>query len=115
MLAKFGSSPISAVDTPIIMTVITSMRLRPRRSPKWPKTTPPSGRNRKPTPNVPKAASVPISGLTLGKNSVLKMSAATMPYRRKSYQSTTAPTKLPSAALRARFISLTGVAEAGTV
>jgi hypothetical protein len=62
---------------------------------------PPSGRNRKPTPKVANAASVPIAGLTFGKNWVLKTSAATMPYSKKSYQSTTAPIKLPKAALRA--------------
>jgi hypothetical protein len=62
---------------------------------------PPSGRNRKPTPNVANAASVPIVGLTFGKKALLNTSAATMPYNRKSYQSTTAPTKLPSAARRA--------------
>jgi hypothetical protein len=49
------------------------------------------------------AASVPIAGLTFGKNPALKTSAATIPYSKKSYQSTTAPTKLPSAALRARL------------
>src|SRR5450830_556306 len=86
---------------PIMTTVMTSMRLRPRRSPKCPNTTPPSGRNRKPTPKVPNAASVPSVGLSAGKNCVLNTSAAVMPYNKKSYQSTTAPTKLASAALRA--------------
>ena len=36
----------------MIMSVITSMFLRPMRSPKWPKITPPSGRVTKPTAKV---------------------------------------------------------------
>ncbi len=37
---------------PMIISVITSMLLRPTRSPKWPKMTPPSGRVTKPTAKV---------------------------------------------------------------
>lgn len=70
---------MQAVAIPIIQTVIISIRLRPRRSPKWPKIIPPSGRKRNPTPKVANAARVPIAGLICGKNSRLNTSAAVMP------------------------------------
>ncbi len=41
-------------------SVSTSIDFRPIRSPKWPMTTPPSGRATKPTAYVPKAARVPV-------------------------------------------------------
>ena len=37
----------------MIIRVITSMLLRPILSPKWPKITPPMGRDKKPTAKVP--------------------------------------------------------------
>src|SRR4051812_18801257 len=37
---------------------------------------------------------VPATGSTVGKNSVLKTSAAAVPYRKKSYHSMAVPTKL---------------------
>lgn len=79
MVENEGRIPIKAVAMPIIQTVSINMRLRPSRSPKWPKMTPPSGRKRNPTPKVANAASVPIAGLTCGKNSRLNTSAAVMP------------------------------------
>ena len=51
-----GSSPISAVPRPMISRVSSSICLRPIRSPKWPKISPPTGRARKPTAKVPNAA-----------------------------------------------------------
>jgi len=71
--------PISAVAPPMPIIVSISIDLRPSRSPKWPKITPPIGLPRKPTVKVPSAANVPIRGSTLGKNSVLKTSAAAVP------------------------------------
>ena len=47
--AYVGSNPIAKVATPIISSETTSIFLRPTRSPKWPKTTPPSGRATKPS------------------------------------------------------------------
>jgi len=41
-----GSRPMRKLATPIRVMVSTSIRFRPRRSPKWPKTIPPSGRAR---------------------------------------------------------------------
>ena len=58
---------------------MTSIFLRPTRSPKWPNTTPPTGRARNPTPRVAKDSSAPMSGLVLGKNSLGKTSAAAVP------------------------------------
>ncbi len=71
--------PIAAVARPMISSEITSIDLRPARSPKWPKMIPPSGRAAKPTPNVANAASVPIVGSTFGKNRSPKISAAAVP------------------------------------
>ncbi len=64
-----GSNPIAAVPTPISNNVTIRIDLRPIRSPKWPKTIPPSGRARNPTENVAKTAIVPINGSSLGKKS----------------------------------------------
>ncbi|KAF1051186.1 MAG: hypothetical protein GAK34_01604 [Delftia tsuruhatensis] len=50
--ACVGSRPIRKVDTPMIISVTTRMLLRPTRSPKCPKITPPSGRVTKPTAKV---------------------------------------------------------------
>jgi hypothetical protein len=67
------------VARPMSRSVRTSMFLRPSRSPKCPKTTPPSGRATNPTANVAKASSVPTSGSNSGKKSLLKTSAAAVP------------------------------------
>src|SRR6185436_1783380 len=98
--AYVGRMPIAAVARPMIKSEITSMDLRPTRSPKWPNTIPPTGRAAKPTPKVAKAASVPIVGDTLGKNSLSKTSAAAVPYKKKSYHSMVVPMKLARATWR---------------
>ena len=49
MAAYDGSSPIATVAAPIMMIDTTSIFLRPTRSPKWPNTTPPSGRATNPS------------------------------------------------------------------
>ena len=63
----------------MIIIVTTSIGLRPSRSPRWPKRTPPIGRVTKPAANVVNAASVPVSGSNFGKNSALNTSAAIVP------------------------------------
>jgi hypothetical protein len=40
---------------------------------------PPNGRKKKPTPKVAKAARVPMSGFSLGKNSLVKTTLAASP------------------------------------
>jgi hypothetical protein len=70
---RFFSVPASAA---MITIVIISMILRPRRSPKWPKMAPPIGRAMNPTEKVASEARVPAKGSILGKNRVLKTSAA---------------------------------------
>jgi hypothetical protein len=65
--ACVGNSPISRVGTAIRATDAVSALLRPSRSPTWPKSTPPSGRARKPAANAPKAASVDETGSSAGK------------------------------------------------
>ena len=51
-----AAAPIAAVPTPMISRVRISIFLRPIRSPKWPKISPPTGRARNPTANVANAA-----------------------------------------------------------
>jgi hypothetical protein len=63
----------------MIIIVTTSIGLRPSRSPRWPKSTPPIGRVTNPAAKVVNAARVPVSGSKLGKNSALKTSAAIVP------------------------------------
>ena len=67
------------VATPMSTSVVTSVALRPIRSPKWPKTAAPTGRAAKPTNSVLKDRSVPASGELDGKNSFGNTSAAAVP------------------------------------
>ena len=82
---------------PIISSVITSIDLRPtgRRSGRRRSRRTAGRRSRR--RRWPNDASVPVSGSNVGKNSVLKTSAAAVPYRKKSYHSMVVPTKLASA------------------
>src|SRR5882757_11229816 len=48
---------------------------------------------------VPNASSVPTIGSKVGKNSLLKISAAAVPYRKKSYHSMAVPIRLAVATL----------------
>jgi len=57
------------------------------------------GRARNPTAYVAKAAKVPTSGFSDGKNSLLRTTAAAVPYTMKSYHSSTVPTRAAMAAL----------------
>ena len=70
-----GSKPMPKVARPIIISVVTSMDLRPSLSPKCPKTMPPSGRAKKPTVLVAKAAIVAASGSICVKKSFPNTSA----------------------------------------
>ena len=75
-----GSSPIKVVEAPIIIKAMTKVCLRPTRSPKWPKTIPPSGRAKKPTAKVlNEAISATIAGISAGKKALGKMIAAAVP------------------------------------
>ena len=67
------------VAPPMISSVTTRTVLRPFRSPKCPKTMPPSGRATNPTAAVANARSVPTAGSKPGKKSWLKTSAAAVP------------------------------------
>ena len=57
----------------------TNIRLRLSRSPTWLKTVPPSGRAKKPPPNVANDSKTPDVGEALGKNNFGKTSAAMVP------------------------------------
>ena len=67
------------VDRPISSRVAISVRLRPSRSPKWPKRMEPTGRKKNATPNVANAATVPAAGPSAGKNTGANTSAAAVP------------------------------------
>ncbi len=60
----------------MISMVSARLRLRPIRSPMWPKTRPPTGRMTNPTAKVANASKVPTNELALGKNSLLNTSPA---------------------------------------
>ncbi len=60
----------------------------------------PIGRPTKPMKNTLKASSTPTIGSDLGKNSLPKTSAVTVPYSRKSYHSIVVPTVLAITARR---------------
>jgi hypothetical protein len=74
-----GTSPMRTVLTPINSNVATNVALRPKRSPKWPKITAPTGRMANPTKNVDSASSVAEYALACGKKSLPKMVAAISP------------------------------------
>ena len=98
-----GSMPISAVAAPIMTRVNTSMALRPSRSPRWPATTAPSGRNRKLMPMRAKERICArpglesCSGVRNSGDSSVPVSWAKM---KKSYHSMVVPTSVPARTLR---------------
>ena len=53
------------VPTPMVIRLTTSVALRPRRSPKWPKISEPSGRATKAMAKVRKLISIATVGLVL--------------------------------------------------
>lgn len=61
---------------PMVSRDATSVPLRPRRSPRWPKTTAPIGRATIAAPNTAKDESSAVVGSLLGKKSVGKTSTA---------------------------------------
>ena len=77
--SKVGVSPISVVEAPMRISVETMMGLRPTRSPKCAKNTPPIGRAANPTANTPNPAMVPASGLSDGKNRALNATGVRKP------------------------------------
>ena len=62
MAAVVGTRPTVTVDTAMISSAATSAFLRPRWSPKYPKTAAPIGRDRNAAPNVPIEAIVATAG-----------------------------------------------------
>lgn len=68
----------------MMSSVQTSVRLRPIRSPKWPKMIAPTGRAKKATANVAKDASTAVLGFAAGKKIVGKTNAAAVPKMKKS-------------------------------
>lgn len=76
---ELGTRPTHTVDTPMISSVATRVFLRPSRSPKYPNTAAPRGRDRKAVANVPIEAIVAPEGLRCGKNTIGNTSAAAVP------------------------------------
>ncbi|COZ47603.1 Uncharacterised protein [Mycobacterium tuberculosis] len=79
MATVVGTSPTVTVARPMINSVATRVFLRPRRSPKYPKTAAPNGRDRNATANVPIEATAATVGSRCGKNTVGNTSAAAVP------------------------------------
>ena len=75
---------MAKVARPMMSRVVTRVFLRPRRSPKWPKSTAPKGRKTKATPKVATAAHVAADEPREGKKSGPKTRAAAVPEMRKS-------------------------------
>jgi hypothetical protein len=67
------------VEIPITSVVMIRVSRRPMRSPRWPNSTPPSGRTTNPTPKVANAASVPAPDPESLKNRSPNTSAAAVP------------------------------------
>ncbi|MNP16790.1 hypothetical protein D3C76_1091980 [compost metagenome] len=78
------------VEPAISKMVSDRMRLRPRRSPKAPKTMPPKGRRANATANTAKVLSKATLASSLAKN-WLAISVARKPYTAKSNHSTKLP------------------------
>lgn len=74
-----GSTPIRNVAVPMRSRVVTSVALRPTRSPMCPKIAAPTGRAAKPTNSVLNDKRVPLSCELLGKNRWGKTRAAAVP------------------------------------
>ncbi len=64
---------------PITVSVTSSVDLRPCVSPRLPKNSPPSGRARNPTANVPNAARVATKPVLSGKKTLGNTTAAAVP------------------------------------
>ena len=64
---------------PMMSRVHTRVRLRPSRSPKWPKMTDPTGRAKNATAKVANDAIVAVAGVWPGKNKWGNTSAAAVP------------------------------------
>jgi len=78
-MAAGGISPTAMVEKPMMSKVATSVRLRPIRSPKWPKMAAPTGREKKATPKVANDNSAAMTGVCSGKNTLGNTSAAAVP------------------------------------
>lgn len=76
---KFGTSPMSVDAIPMDSRETTRRAFLPTLSPRWPAMMPPSGRAKKPTARLAKAARLLPSSLWLGKNWTLKIRAAAVP------------------------------------
>ena len=73
--AYVGANAMIAMPTAISEMVSVSADLRPTRSATAPSTMPPSGRVRKPTPNVAQVASSEMVGFVAGKYSLAMITA----------------------------------------
>jgi hypothetical protein len=79
IVAYPGRHPTRNVARPMVSRVMIRFRLRPIRSPRYPKISPPTGRAKNATEYVASAASVPATGETLGKKTRLNTSADAVP------------------------------------
>ncbi len=95
-----GRRPIATVAPPIIDRVMTRVFFRPMRSPMWEKTMPPKGRMKKVSDSDRYDSINEMTGSSLGKNCLSKISAAAVAYRKKSNHSMALPLRLPMSTRR---------------
>src|ERR1700733_1553333 len=107
--AAVGNAPIRLVAPPINTMVRARLRLRPIRSPIWPKTNPPTGRITNPTANVANASNVPSVEFCDGKKAWLNTMVAAVAYRKKSYHSMVVPTRLATSTVRRVALSANAI------
>ncbi len=79
MLRYVGSAPMATVESPMVESAITSVVLRPMRSPKWPKSAEPMGLARNAMPKVASEARRAEAGSDAGKKSAGKTKTAAIP------------------------------------
>ena len=91
IVLKSGNNPINVLLSPIIHNVTINALFLPIRSPKCPKMIAPIGRAKNPLANVAKDNIVAIYGFSPGKNSLGKITAEAVAYKKKSYHSITPP------------------------
>jgi hypothetical protein len=71
-----GKTPMRNVESPMVVSAMTSVFFRPARSPKWPKSAPPIGRAKNAIPKVASDARTDVAGSVAGKKSFGKTNTA---------------------------------------
>ena len=107
--AYVGVKPIPTVATPINVSVMTKVRLRPILSPICEKKTPPNGRIKNDNARPKYAIIVESVGLSVTKYCVLNTTLATDAYKKKSNHSIDDPTKLAVKTFLCNVLSISSI------